>query len=340
MTKLMNELPLPVSGVTRRKALSPWPGRPSFSPCGQLRPRRCRAAFPQRPLTLVVPFSPGGPVDILGRLLAQEYQARSGRAAIVENKTGGAGNIGIEAVRKAAADGTTLLLIPAGNLTINPTLMPGLPFNVERDFAPITLLASAPNVIVVSPKLGVTSIKQLIEKAKTAKLSYGSPGVGSQLHLLMELLKEKTGIDIQHVPYRGSPQALDDLLGDHIDVLSSNLPAVLPAIKEKLVVPLAMTTAQRSPLVPDVPTLAESGVAGIDVTSWYGMLAPHAIPTDTRDAIFTVTRDILSTPALQEKLLAQGLSVMIETPDEFAARIRRETALWANVIKSRNITVQ
>ena len=156
----------------------------------------------------------------------------------------------------------------------------------------------------------------------------------------MELLKEKTGIDIQHVPYRGSPQALDDLLGDHIEVLSSNLPAVLPAIKEKLVVPLAMTTAQRSPLVPDVPTLAESGVAGIDVTSWYGMLAPHAIPTDTRDAIFTVTRDILSTPGLQEKLLAQGLSVMIETPDEFAARIRRETALWASVIKSRNITVQ
>ncbi len=339
MTMLMNELPLPVSGVTRREALSVLGGTAIFFTMRSAR-AAVPTAFPQRPLTLVVPFSPGGPVDILGRLLAQEYQARSGRAAIVENKTGGAGNIGIEAVRKAAADGTTLLLIPAGNLTINPTLMPGLPFNVERDFAPITLLASAPNVIVVSPKLGVTSIKQLIEKAKTAKLSYGSPGVGSQLHLLMELLKEKTGIDIQHVPYRGSPQALDDLLGDHIEVLSSNLPAVLPAIKEKLVVPLAMTTAQRSPLVPDVPTLAESGVAGIDVTSWYGMLAPHAIPTDTRDAIFTVTRDILSTPALQEKLLAQGLSVMIETPDEFAARIRRETELWANVIKSRNITVQ
>ncbi len=340
MTKPMSEFASPPFGVTRRKALSLVAVAAIILPARVAAAATVPAAFPQRPLTLIVPFSPGGPVDILGRLLAQEYQARSGQATIVENKTGGAGNIGIEAVRKAAADGTTLLLIPAGNLTINPTLMPSLPFNVERDFAPITLLASAPNVIVVSPKLGVTSIKQLIEKAKTAKLSYGSPGVGSQLHLLMELLKEKTGIDIQHVPYRGSPQALDDLLGDHIDVLSSNLPAVLPAIKEKLVVALAMTTAQRSPLVPDVPTLAESGVAGIDVTSWYGMLAPHAIPTDTRDAIFAVTRDILSTPALQEKLLAQGLSVMIEAPDEFAARIRRETALWANVIKSRNITVQ
>jgi tripartite-type tricarboxylate transporter receptor subunit TctC len=298
------------------------------------------AAFPQRPLTLIVPFSAGGPVDVLGRLLAQEYTARSGRTAIVENKTGGAGNIGIEVVRKAAPDGTTLLLIPAGNLTINPTLMPNLPFDVERDFAPITLLASAPNVMVVSPRLGVTSIKQLIEKAKTTKLSYGSPGVGSQLHLAMELFKEKAGVGILHVPYRGSSQALGDVLGDHIDVLVTNLPAALSAIKGNLVIPLAMTTAQRSPLVPEVPTLEESGVAGIDVTSWYGMLAPRAIPNDVRDAIFSVTRDILEAPTLREKLLSQGLSVTIEPPQQFSERIRNETALWAGVIKSQHITIQ
>lgn len=325
--------------LTRRAALRIIGGA-GFTPAFAAKAQTVPAAFPQRPLTLIVPFSAGGPVDVLGRLLAQEYQIRSGRPAIVENKTGGAGNIGIEAVRDAAADGTTLLLIPAGNLTINPTLMPDLPFNVERDFAPITLLASAPNVFVVSPKLGVTSIKSLVDKAKSAKLSYGSPGVGSQLHLAMELFKEKTGVDIIHVPYRGSPQALDDLLGNQIDVLATNLPAVLPAIKANMVVPLAMTTAQRSPLVPDVPTLAEAGVGGIDVTSWYGMLAPHAIPPDVRDAIFTVSRDILSMSALQHKLLDQGLSVMIETPDEFGARIRRETALWAGVIKSRHITLQ
>ncbi len=297
-------------------------------------------AFPRRPLTLVVPFSAGGPVDILGRLLAQDYQARSGKPAIVENKAGGAGNIGIEAVQNAAPDGATLLLIPAGNLTINPTLMPDLPFNVERDFAPICLLASAPNIIVVSPQLGVTSVQQLIAKAKTGKLSFGSPGVGSQLHLAMELFKEIAGVDIVHVPYRGSPQALDDLLGGHIDVLVSNLPAVLPAIKAKLVVPLAMTTAERSALVPEVPTLAEAGVEGIDVTSWYGMLAPHGIPLPVRDAIFTVTREILRNPALQQKLLVQGLNVTIEPPDQFAARIARETALWARVIKDRHISVQ
>jgi tripartite-type tricarboxylate transporter receptor subunit TctC len=327
------------AGLTRRAAMTLL-ASPVFAHVLPAGAATVPAAFPRRLLTLVVPFSPGGPVDVLGRLLAQEYSTRAGQSAMVENKTGGSGNLGIEAVRKAPPDGATLLLIPAGNLTINPTFMPDLPFDVERDLAPITLLASAPNVIVVSPKLEVSSIKQLIEKAKTQKLSYGSPGVGSQLHLAMELLKEKTGIDIQHVPYRGSTQALSDLLGDHIDVLATNLPAVLSAITGKLVVPLAMTAAERSALLPDVPTLAEAGVEGIDVTSWYGLLAPRAIPNDVRDAIFAVTREILNAPALKEKLLEQGLNVMIEPPEEFAARIRRETVFWAGVIKSRNITAQ
>ncbi|HVZ53804.1 MAG TPA: tripartite tricarboxylate transporter substrate binding protein [Pseudolabrys sp.] len=329
----------PKAGLTRRGALAllaSAAAAPAFAAgASQVPP-----AFPQRQMTLIVPFSAGGPVDVLGRLLAQEYQARSGIPAIVENKTGGAGNIGIEYVHKAAPDGATLLLIPAGNLTINPTLMTNLTFDVERDFAPVTMLASAPNVFVVSPKLGVTSIAQLIAKAKSQKLSYGSPGVGSQLHLAMELFKEKAGIDIQHVPYRGSSQALQDLLGDHIDILSTNLPAVLSAIKARLIVPLAMTTAQRSSLVPEVPTLAESGIAGIDVTSWYGMLAPKAVPNDVRDAIYTVTKSVLEQPAIQDKLTAQGLTVQTETPDVFGARIKRETEMWAKVIKARHITIQ
>lgn len=325
--------------LTRRAALALLASAAAF-PARAAGASNLPASFPQKPLTLIVPFTAGGPVDVLGRLLAQDYAARTGQSAIVENKTGGAGNIGIDVVRKAAPDGTTLLLIPAGNLTINPTLMPNLSFDVERDFAPVILLASAPNVMVVSPKLGVTSIKQLIDKAKSTKLSYGSPGVGSQLHLAMELFKEKAGVDILHVPYRGSSQALGDVLGDHIDVLATNLPAALSAIKSHQLVPLAMTTAQRSPLVPEVPTLEESGIAGIDVTSWYGMLAPRAIPNEVRDAIYTVTRDILEAPDLRNKLLAQGLSVTIETPQQLADRIRRETALWAGVIKSRHITIQ
>lgn len=323
--------------LTRRTALALLASA-AFAP--RLAYAEVPAGFPKGQMTLIVPFTPGGPVDVLGRLLAHEYQQRSGQSAVVENRTGGAGNIGIDIVKNAKPDGATLLLIPAGNLTINPTLMPNLSFDVARDFAPIALLASAPNVIVVSPKLGVSTVKDFIAKAKSQKLSYGSPGVGSQLHLAMELLRDKTGINIQHVPYRGSAQALQDLLGGHIDILASNLPAVLPAINDKLIVPIAMTTAQRSELVPNVPTLIESGVEGIDVTSWYGLLAPKAIAPEVRDALFAVTQEIMMSPALRASLLAQGLTVAIEAPGPFTDRIARETALWAGVIKSRNITVQ
>lgn len=329
----------PVAGISRRGALVLLVSA-AAAPASAVDAVQVPLAFPRQQMTLIVPFSAGGPVDVLGRLLAQEYQARSGVAAIVENKTGGAGNIGIEVVRKAAPDGATLLLIPAGNLTINPTLMPDLPFNVERDFTPVTMLASAPNVFIVSRKLGVTTIPQLIAKAKSTKLSYGTPGVGSQLHLAMELFKEKAGIDILHVPYRGSSQALQDLLGDHIDIVSTNVPAALSAIKAKMVVPLAMTTANRSTILPDVPTLAEAGIAGIDVTSWYGMLAPGGVPNDVRDALYTVTKSVLEQPAMQEKLAAQGLTVQTETPDAFGTRIKRETEMWAKVIKAQNITIQ
>jgi len=294
--------------------------------------------FPRRPMNLILPLAPGGPVDLLGRLLAQKYQARSGQQASVENRTGGAGNIGIDAVRRATPDGSVLLVIPAGNLTINPTLIPGLPFDVERDFAPITILGTAANLFVTSPKLGLKTIPELIERAKQKPMSYGTPGVGSQLHLAMELFKQKTGIEITHVPYRGTQPALTDLLGGHIDVLVSNLPVVLPVIKEGKVVPLAMTTVERSPLTPDVPTLEEAGVAGIDVTSWYGLLAPKATPKPVLDAIFSVTVDILKSTELQKRLEDQGLSIKIETPDVFAARIRRETAMWRELIKQRKIT--
>jgi tripartite-type tricarboxylate transporter receptor subunit TctC len=297
------------------------------------------ADFPHHPMTVIVPLAAGGPLDMLGRLLAQEYQTRSGQPATVDNRTGGSGNIGIDAVRRAAPDGTTLLVIPAGNLTINPTLMRNLSFDVERDFAPIALLATTPNLLVTSPKSGFNSIAGLIAKAKQSAISYGSPGVGSQLHLAVELFKQKTGIEMMtHVPYRGTTPALNDLLGGHIDVLVSNLPVALPVIKSGTVVPLALTTAERSPLVPDVPTLAEAGVPGIDVTSWYGLLAPRATPKPVLDAIFTVTADVLNSKALQEKLDAQGLAVRIEAPDVFAERIRRETAVWAEIIRARNIT--
>jgi tripartite-type tricarboxylate transporter receptor subunit TctC len=216
--------------------------------------------------------------------------------------------------------------------------MRNLSFDVERDFAPIALLATTPNLLVTSPKSGFNSVAGLIAKSKQAAISYGSPGVGSQLHLAVELFKQKTGVEMTHVPYRGTTPALNDLLGGHIDVLVSNLPVALPVIKSGTVVPLALTTAERSPLVPEVPTLAEAGVPGIDVTSWYGLLAPRATPKPVLDAIFTVTADVLNSKTLQEKLDAQGLAVRIEAPDVFSDRIRRETAVWAEIIRARNIS--
>jgi tripartite-type tricarboxylate transporter receptor subunit TctC len=289
---------------------------------------------------LIVPFSPGGPVDVLGRFLARNYQIRSGQSATVENKTGGAGNIGIDAVRNAKPDGTTLLVIPAGNLTINPTLILNLSFDVGRDFAPISLLASATNVIVASPSLRVSSISELVAKAKIQKISYGSPGVGSQLHLAMELLKARAGIELLHVPYRGSSQALSDLLGGHIDLLASNLPAVLSSLQSRSVVPLATIGASRNALIPEVPSLAEVGINGIDVTSWYGLLAPSGIPMEVRDALFEVTRDIMMGAESREYLKSQALDEMIEDPRQFADRIRRETLLWAEVIRTSNVIAQ
>jgi tripartite-type tricarboxylate transporter receptor subunit TctC len=256
----------------------------------------------------------------------------------VENRTGGAGNIGIDAVRRAPADGTTLLVVPAGNLTINPTLIANLSFDVERDFAPITILGTAANLFVVGPSLGIKTIPELIAKARQTTMTYGTPGIGSQLHLAMELFKQRTGVEITHVPYRGMPPALADLLGGHIDILVSNLPVVLPVIKDSKVIPLALTTAERSPLAPDIPTLAEAGVPGVDVTSWYGLLAPRATPKPVIDAIFAVTSDILASREVQQKLEAQGLSVSIEPPEVFADRIRRETATWRELIRQRNIT--
>jgi tripartite-type tricarboxylate transporter receptor subunit TctC len=324
--------------LTRRTALTTLTAALAAAPRQLWSQSGVPADFPRNPITLIVPLAAGGPLDVLGRLLAQDYQARSGQTATVDNRTGGAGNIGIDAVRRAAPDGTTLLVIPAGNLTINPTLMRNLSFDVERDFAPITMLATAPNLLVTSPKTGITSIAGLIAKAQEGKISYGSPGVGSQLHLAVELLKQKTGIEMTHVPYRGTTPALNDLLGGHIEVLVSNLPVALPVIKAGTVVPLALTTAERSPLVPDVPTLAEAGVPDIDVTSWYGLLAPRATPKPVLDAIFTVTADVLRSAALKEKLDAQGLTVRIEPADLFGARIRRETAVWADIISKRNIT--
>lgn len=299
------------------------------------------AGFPTRPLTLVAPFTPGGPIDVLARVLAQGFTQRGGPPAAVDNRTGGGGTIGIDVVRRAPPDGSTMLVIPAGNLTISPTLVRNLPYDVERDFAPVSMMATTPNVIVSAAGSPLRGVADLVAaaRARPGIVTYGSSGVGSQLHLQMELLRSKAGIEIEHVPYRGTTQALTDLLGGRIQLLSSNLPVVLEGVRERRLQAIAVTTARRVAELPDVPTLAEAGFE-IDVASWYGLLVPRATPAATVRAIGEAMEIVLRAPETSRMLAAQGLDIVCEPPEAFAARIRRETALWAEVIRARGITAE
>lgn len=292
--------------------------------------------------TIVSPFPPGGPVDTLARVLADGLAKRYGQAAVVENMAGAAGNIGMEKVKRAKGDGHTLLVVPAGNLTINPTLMTTFPFNIEKDFVPITMLAKAPNVLVASASSGFKTAKDVVAaaKAKPDALSYASPGVGSGLHLAGELFKQQAGIDILHVPYKGSGPALNDVLGGAVPLMFSNLPATLPFIKSGKLVALGITEPRRSSTAPDIPTLAEQGVQGVEVTSWYGLLAPAGTPPAIVEQLAADATQILAQPEVRERLTAQGLSDATMKPAAFATAMRDETATWARIIKARNIVAE
>jgi tripartite-type tricarboxylate transporter receptor subunit TctC len=292
--------------------------------------------------TIVSPFPPGGPVDTLARVLSEGLAKRYGQAAVVENMPGAAGNIGIDKVKRAKGDGHTLLVVPAGNLTINPTLMPNFPFNIEKDFVPVTMLAKAPNVLVASPSAGIKTAKELVAqaKAKPGTLSYASPGVGSGLHLAGELFKQQAGIDLLHVPYKGTAPALNDVLGGVVPLMFSNLPATLPFIKNGKLVALAVTEARRSPAAPEIPTLAEQGIQGVAVTSWYGLLAPAGTPPAVAEQLAKDAAQFLAQPEVRERLKAQGMTDATMKPSEFAVSMRDETAMWARIIKARNIVAE
>ena len=291
---------------------------------------------------VISPFPPGGPVDLLARTLADGLSKRYGQPAVVENLPGAAGNIGIDRVKRAKGDGHTLLVIPAGNLTINPTLMPNFPFNIERDLVPITMLAKAPNLLVTHPGTGFKTARDVIAaaKAKPDALSFASPGVGSGLHLAGELFKQQAGVDLLHVPYKGTAPALNDVLGGTVPLMFSNLPAVLPHLKTGKLVAIGLTEAARTPVAPDVPTLAEQGISGVVVTSWYGLLAPAGTPPEVADQLARDAAEFLANPAVRESLKAQGLVETVMRPAEFGAHIRAETATWARIIKARNIRAE
>ena len=293
--------------------------------------------------TIVAPFPPGGPVDTLARILAEQISRRSGQPAVVENLPGAAGNLGIDKVKKARPDGRTLLMIPAGKLTINPTLMTNFPFNIEKDFVAVTMVAKAPNVLVAGPGAKVRDVRELVAaaKARPGGFSYASPGIGSGLHLAGELFKQQTGTDLMHIPYKGTAPALNDVLGGTVPLMFSNLPATLQHIRSGKLVALGVTDSVRDAVVaPEIPTLAELGIPGVVVTSWYGVLAPAGTPPEAVAQVLKDATDALARPEVREQLRSQGLTPVLMKPVEFAAHIKAETATWAGIIKARSIVAE
>lgn len=294
------------------------------------------ATFPSKPIRLVVPFAAGGTTDILGRAAASEL-TKAGMQAIVENRPGAGGNIGAEIVAKAAPDGHTLLVGTVGTHGINQSLYGRLPYDPIKDFAPVTLLALVPNVLVVHPSVPASNVKELLALAKSrpGKLNYASSGNGTSIHLSAELFKTMTGTFMTHIPYRGSAPALTDLVGGQADLMFDNLPSALPHIKSGKLRALAVTTDKPSPALPGVPTIAEAGpVKGYEASSWFGVLAPAGTPKDIVNKLQQTLSKALNSPEMREKLVGQGAEPVGDTPEHFAQHIQAETAKWAKVVKA------
>ncbi|HEV6964454.1 tripartite tricarboxylate transporter substrate binding protein [Roseateles sp.] len=304
-------------------------------------PALAQAGWPSRPVRLVVPFTPGGTTDLLARAMAPELQQRLGQAVVVDNKPGAGGNIGSAEVAKAT-DGHTLLMGTVGTHAINAALYPRLPYDPVKDFAPVTLVASVPNVLVLNPanaaRYGIRSVADLVRvaRANPGKLNLASSGNGTSIHLAGELFKAMTGSYMLHFPYRGSGPALMDLMAGNMDLMFDNLPSALPHIKAGKLLALAVTSAQRSPAVPELPTIAEAGGAplkGFEASSWFGLLAPAGQPHDQVARLQREAAAALATPALRERLAGQGAVAGGGSSAEFAALIASEAAKWARVVK-------
>jgi tripartite-type tricarboxylate transporter receptor subunit TctC len=302
-----------------------------------------QAAWPARPVRIVVPFAAAGTTDILARALAPELQRAFGQPFVVDNKPGAGGNTGSAEVAQAAPDGYTLLMGTVGTHAINPSLYEKMPYDAKRDFVPVTLMAGVPNVLVLNPAMaqryGITSVADLtrVARANPGKLNVASSGNGTSIHLSAELYKSLTGTFMVHFPYRGSGPALIDLMAGNVDLMFDNLPSSMPHIRSGRLKALAVTSAARSSALPDVPTVAEAGgpaLKDFEASSWFGLLAPAGTPAEIVNRIQQETAKALATPAMRERLQAQGAIPSGNTPAEFARLIDEETKKWARVVKA------
>ena len=299
-----------------------------------------QTAWPNKPVRIIVPFAAGGTTDILARAMAPELTKAFGQSFIVENRAGAGGNIGADLVAKSPPDGYTILMGTVGTHGINKALYAKMPFDSQKDFAPITLVAGVPNVMVMNvdkaKALNINTVPDFIKyaKANPGKLSMASSGNGTSIHLAGELFKSRTGIFMTHIPYRGSGPALLDLIGGSVDVMFDNLPSALPQIKAGKLKAFAVTSAQRSAATPELPTIEEAaGLKGFDASSWFGLLAPAGTSQDIVNRIQQETSKALSTAAVKEKLLSQGAIPGGNTPEQFNTFINAEHVKWAQVVK-------
>jgi tripartite-type tricarboxylate transporter receptor subunit TctC len=297
------------------------------------------SAYPAKPIRIIVAYTPAGTTDILARAVGQKMTEAWGQTVIVDNRPGANGNIGTELTANATPDGYTITMGTAATHSINNTLYPTLKWDAVKNFAPISLVAMVPNVLVVNNSLPVKSVKALMAygNANPGKLNHGSPGLGSTGHLCAELFKGISGIKMTHVPYKGSAPTLADLAGGQIQVVIDNLPPYLPHVQSGKIRGLAVTTAQRSPAAPNLPTIQEAGVAGYEAGSWFGLLAPTGTPKNIVQKLSGETARILKVREVNERLSALGASPVGGTPEEFAAFIRSEQAKWRKVIQQAGI---
>lgn len=292
--------------------------------------------YPTKPLRLVVPFTPGGSTDILARVIGQKLTEAWGKQVIIDNRPGAGGNIGVDLVAKSPADGYTLVMGHIGTFGVNPTLYPKLPYDPIKDFQPITLVALVPNMLSVTPSLPVKSVKELVAlaKAKPGTINFGSGGNGSAAHLAGEYFKLLTKTEITHVPYRGTSPAVTDLIAGQIQMIITGVPPTLAFAKSGKLRALAVATAKRLPLLPELPTIAEAGVPGYEATQWYGVLVPAGTPKPVVAKLNAEMAKAIHGKDVREKLAADAAEPVGNSPEEFGAFIKKEIARWAPVVRA------
>ena len=300
-----------------------------FSACAQAQ------AYPTRPIRLIIPFAPGGTNDIIGRLVAQKLGEAIGQQVVPDNRGGAGGSIGMEVAAKSAPDGYTIVIGHIGTLAVNPTLYSKLAYNPVKDFDPITLIAKLPNLMAVNPTVPAKTVAQLIALAKSnpGRLSYGSGGVGGAGHLATEYFRLLTKIDIVHVPYRGTGLAVIDVISGQLDMVMAGVPAIVPHTRTGKLRALGVSSLTRLSILPDIPTIAESGAPGYDATQWYGILTPAGTPKAILASLHAGLEKALASPSLKERFAADGAEPFTTTSEEFAAYMKREIARWAPVIR-------